>query len=52
MHRARAARRHAAAELGAGEVQFIAQEPQQRHLRVGVDLERQFVDHQLHCAQA
>ena len=34
MHRACAAQRHAAAELGAGHAQRVAQNPQQRHLRL------------------
>ena len=37
MHRAGAAQRDAAAVLGAGQAEQIAQRPQQRHLRVGVD---------------
>jgi hypothetical protein len=32
-----AAQRHAAAKLGAGQVQQVAQRPQQRHLRIGID---------------
>src|ERR1700722_15593839 len=47
VHRAGAAQRHAAAELGAGELQVIAERPQQRHVRRDVELVRIAVDGEL-----
>ncbi len=37
MHRAGAAEGLAAAELGAGEVQFVAQHPEKGRVRLGLD---------------
>src|SRR5262245_18845056 len=39
VHRARAAQSRAAAELGAGEPRVLAQVPQQRHLRIAIELD-------------
>jgi hypothetical protein len=44
MHRARAALRDAAAELGAGQADVVAQDPEQRRHGIGVDLVRLAVD--------
>ena len=41
-HGAGAAGGDAAAELGAGQVEHVAQHPQQGHGRVGIDLHRAF----------
>jgi len=38
VHGTGAAQRHAAAELGAGELQMIADGPQERHLRIDIQL--------------
>ena len=44
MHRARAAQLRAAAELGAGHAERVAQDPEQRRVRIGVDLTGLAVD--------
>ncbi len=49
MDHAGAAQAGAAAELGAGELELLADHPQQRGLRRGVDLRRLAVDLELHC---
>jgi uncharacterized ferredoxin-like protein len=38
VHRTRAAERHAASEFGAGHVERVAKNPEQRH--VGIDVDR------------
>ena len=40
MHRAGAAQRHAAAELGAGQAERVAQHPQQGCLRIDIHFDR------------
>ena len=44
MHGAGAAHRNAAAEFGAGQSQFVADDPEQRRLRLDVELMRLAVD--------
>jgi hypothetical protein len=48
MHRASATSGNAAAELGARHIQHIAQHPEQRHLRIDIDLDSLRIDIQLH----
>ena len=48
MHRAGAAPGNAAAIFGACQAEFIAQDPEQRHVRLDIDLERLPIDRQLH----
>jgi hypothetical protein len=52
MHGAGATQRHAAAELGAGHAQYVAQHPQQRRVAIDVDavhlaVDLQWVGHDL-----
>src|SRR5207302_6610779 len=49
VHGARSALGHAAAELGSGHAEQIAQHPEERHLLLRVDLAHSAVDVELHA---
>src|SRR6266498_3957468 len=48
MHGARSTLRHATAELGAHQAEQIAEHPQERHVRIGIDLVHRSVHFDLH----